>query len=702
MNNSTPTPRAVRRGGALTLLVLATQALAQGADPAAAPQTVTITGQGLASRVVGVGAFRDRDPLDVPLGNAVIGRELIEAQNARSGFEVLRNTAGVTRQQLSGSVYDNLAIRGITIENRGNFRLNGALPIVNLTAIPLENKERVEVLKGASSFYYGMVPSAGIVNYVTKRAGAQPVTSVALYANEHGAAQAHLDLGRRFGEDGAFGLRFNVAGGNDATGLDRYQAHRDMASLAADWRVNARLTLAADLEHYRKSATEQPPVRLPAAVAGVITLPAAPDGRHNLGSAWARSDSEATNALLRADLQLTERLQLLLETGFAELERDRRYSEFGFGNLASGAGTLSYTLIRGQRYTNRNHRAELSGTLATGPLRHEWALGASDNFRTQSPGASVSATRAQNFYTPQEIAEIVPSFGTDGARSTIHDRGAYVHDRIAWGEWQALLGVRAYEYKSGTDGSPAQTIALKKTSPTASLLWRVAPTVMVYGTLLEGLEVTRPVPAAAANAGETLPPALSRQKELGLKARPLPTVQAQAALFEYDGLPVVGYVAGTGSRWDVVGKSRVRGLELAAQGDWDRVWGFSASAVWLDAEVRQALAAAEVGRTPGGMPRSTASAFVERRFPGAPALSVNAGLEFIGRRPVDNLGQAQVGDVAVFNLGARLSHRLGSTRLTWQLNLENAADKAYWAAASGGYLSPGTPRTLRFNVKAEL
>lgn len=45
------------------------------------------------------------------------------------------------------------------------------LPVINLVDIPLENKARVEVLKGAASLYYDFVPPSGIVNPVTKRAG---------------------------------------------------------------------------------------------------------------------------------------------------------------------------------------------------------------------------------------------------------------------------------------------------------------------------------------------------------------------------------------------------------------------------------------------------------------------------------------------------------------------------------------------------
>ncbi|MBP0500910.1 Plug domain-containing protein, partial [Mycobacterium tuberculosis] len=70
-------------------------------------------------------------------------------------YDALRNTAGVTRQQLSGETFDNLAIRGVTLENRTNFRFNGSMPMAALTAIPLEDKERVEVLKGVSALYYG-------------------------------------------------------------------------------------------------------------------------------------------------------------------------------------------------------------------------------------------------------------------------------------------------------------------------------------------------------------------------------------------------------------------------------------------------------------------------------------------------------------------------------------------------------------------
>jgi outer membrane receptor protein involved in Fe transport len=71
-------------------------------------------------------------PLDVPQTSNVVTREVLNAQAASGLFDALRNTAGVTRSQLTGSTYDNIAIRGILVENRGNDRLNGSLPIIDL------------------------------------------------------------------------------------------------------------------------------------------------------------------------------------------------------------------------------------------------------------------------------------------------------------------------------------------------------------------------------------------------------------------------------------------------------------------------------------------------------------------------------------------------------------------------------------------
>ncbi|HEY8011237.1 MAG TPA: TonB-dependent receptor plug domain-containing protein, partial [Rudaea sp.] len=143
-------------------------------------ETISVTAEtdkGYLTRTSQVGAFRDQNMLDVPLSINVLPRALMDAQAVNNLYDVLKNTAGVTQSQINDVVTTNLAIRGIAIDNRTSYRLNGALPVNNLVEMPLEDKERVEALKGSSALYYGFTSPAGIINMVTKRAQDKPTES---------------------------------------------------------------------------------------------------------------------------------------------------------------------------------------------------------------------------------------------------------------------------------------------------------------------------------------------------------------------------------------------------------------------------------------------------------------------------------------------------------------------------------------------
>jgi iron complex outermembrane recepter protein len=671
-------------------------------DPAPTLGTVTITGdaaRSFSSRTVQVGAFRYQDPLDVPLTNNVVTREVLDAQGARSVFGALRNTAGVTRSQLSGSTYDNISIRGILVENRGNYRLNGTLPIVNLIDIPLENKERVEVLKGASSLYYGLVPPSGIVNFVTKRAGSTPVTSVATSLNNYGAVDIHADIGRRFSDD-RMGLRVNAVGGREDIGIDQFKGDRSLVSLAYDWRVSPSFSLKADLEHYRKEVSEQAAIANPGAVGGVIRLPAIPDNRRNLAGQWQRYDASATNALLRGDISLGDNWAVTLETGRAETERDRRYSQFQNYDLATGNGSLRVFFANGQRYVNTNHRAEATGRVATGPLQHEVTVGYTYNQREAYSGDSApTADIPQNLYSPVPPAAIHPAAFTRGTDSAIRDKGAYVFDRIMLGaRWQLLAGLRSASY---SNTSPVARYSASKTSPNLSVLFKPTPDTSVYASYLEGLEETGTAPANRANSGEILPPAVNKQKEVGIKSRALGNLLTQLALFQID-RPQTSIDAG--NRFILGGKSRYRGLEASASGEIGRNWSAVASLLLLDAKIISvgAANAGELGKTPENTPRQTLSLFGEYRVPQLAGLSLNAGAFYVGKRAVNNFNQAFVGSYTTVSLGTRYVTKLSGRTVTLQANLDNATDRDYWATAGNGLLGTGAPRTLRLAAKFDL
>lgn len=669
------------------------------AEAATELPAVTVTSEYTGSfkaNTVQVGTFRDAAPLDVPQTSNVVTREVLDAQAASNLFGALRNTAGVTRSQLNGSTYDNIAIRGILVENRGNYRLNGSLPIINLIDVPLENKERVEVLKGASSLYYGFVPPSGIVNLVTKRAGKDPVSNLSVSANQHGGANVHADVARRFGSEQQFGARINLLDGREDIGIDNYSGERSLAAAAFDWRASDSLSFKLDLEHYRKNVSEQAAIKVPTATNGTITLPSVPDARRNLAGEWQKYDAEATNLLFRTDYALSENWALLLEAGHARTTRDRRFSQFENYNLATGAGTLRVFFNPNQEFENDSYRAEIFGRLPGQWFTHEVSFGYTLNERDQNPRSAGSVGIAQNLYNPVTITERSASSASIDNPSSIKDSGWYAFDRISIGEkWQAMLGARGSRYESVTTTTRFKADDI---NPAASLIYKPVAGVSLYGSYLEGLEESGQAPANRANAGELLPPALSKQKEIGIKAEVAQGVLLQAAYFD---IKRPSTTVDSSNRFVLNGLAQYRGLELAASGEVTKQLAIIASALFLDAKQLNAANAATYDKVPDNTPERSASLFAEYRLAGVPGLALSGGLFYVGKRPVNNENQAFVDGYTTVSLGARHTTRLGGKRTTFQAVIDNATNKNYWSTAGNGLLGVGAPRTLKVTAKFE-
>lgn len=675
-------------------------------------ETITVTDDipaGFKVSSVQVGTFRDQSALDVPLMMDVIPRNMLDAQDARGLYDALRNTAGVSRWQTNGSVSDTLAIRGIFVENRTNYRLNGALPVNNLIDMPLENKERVEVLKGASSLYYGFSTPVGVINLVTKRARSEPNASVSLSGNEFGQALVHADVGRKFGEDQQFGVRVNAVAGSLRNAIDGSKGERDLASVALDWRASQRLSFKFDFEQFHKTITEQAIIVMPSAVNGRISLPALPDASRLLsGGSWTQQKAEAQNLLLRADYALSDQWALLAEVGRAKTVRNQRnYSEIKNINPVTGEGALTYYLYRDPEFTNENARVELSGRFLTGPLDHELSVGVMRNKRYASTPTTQQASVTQNIYAPRAIAELPYTAATRLNPINITDDGVYLFDRVRIGDdWQVVLGARRERYENRKETNGVSSVyQVSPDTYSFSALYRLRADTSVYASYIEGLEETGIVSAGLQNAGDILPPAISKQKEIGLRTEAWPGSQASLAYFELERATVYDkkiHAADPLLTRVVDGRTRLKGVELALAGDIGRQVSLHASALLMNARLTRAADPAVIGNVPDATPERTFSLFAEYRLPQAPGLSLNAGAYYTGKRPLNNLNQGWLPAYTLYSLGARYATRLGGKQTTFQLNLENAGNKQYWSAAGQGYLSTGLPRTLAFNVKVDL
>jgi len=679
-------------------------AVAQEADEQVlhAVKVTAARADGFAPNTVEAGSFRGADIMDVPSTVNVVTREVLELQAAGGLYDALRNTAGVSRQQNGGDTWDQLVIRGIAVENRTNYRLNGTLPIMNFSQVPMEDKERVEVLKGATALYYGFTSPAGVVNFVTKRAGATPVSTVGMMVDQNGSAVATADVARRFGEAQQVGVRINAAGGTLGSYLDNVgNGNRKFASAALDWRVNARLLLKADLEYDKRRVTEQAGIALPAAVGGVIALPPAVDPNRLIGPDWATFEAETKNLLLRADYALNDHWALTVEAGHSATARDRGLAIFRLTNaaaLVNGAGRITGNLQHSVVDSDML-RAEVAGTVMTGAVQHDVTVGATRTDKGQDPIYQANySIAAQNLYQPVPITSYTispyPTAPTTAALDS-RDEGVYAIDRLTFSpDWQAVAGLRNVQYRSDQG---ANHYDVSKTTPMAALIYKLNRDLSFYLSSSQGLEEGETAPTGSNNVGERMAPGVSRQKELGARWRVPGGTLVQAAVFD---ISRPGYYTNTANVFTADGEQRYRGLELSAQGRLTRQLSWQTSAQWIDPEFRH-INADYNGKLPENASKQTGSAFLSYELASLPGLSFNGGAYYTGRRPVNDLNQAFLGGVTLFSAGVRYATAIMGKHTVLQANVDNAADKQYWAGA-GTRLASGAPRLIKLSVKVDL
>ena len=132
----------------------------------------------------------------------VITREQIETSQAVMVSDLLRTAPGLDVVQ-SGGLGQQTAVflRGANSEHvlvlMDGVELNdpsSPSSAANLANIPLDNIERIEVLRGPQSVLYGSDAIAGVIQIFTKQGGGKPTVKLSTEAGAFGSFQERLDL----------------------------------------------------------------------------------------------------------------------------------------------------------------------------------------------------------------------------------------------------------------------------------------------------------------------------------------------------------------------------------------------------------------------------------------------------------------------------------------------------------------------------
>ncbi|GGL39855.1 TonB-dependent receptor [Pseudomonas brenneri] len=672
---------------------------------------------GYRSESASVGGFEDAPLLDTPASITVINAALIKDQQARLLSEVLRNDASVGESYAPIGYYENFVVRGFSLNAASSYKINGRT-ITGEQNVALENKQRVELLKGLAGLQSGISEPSGVINYVTKRP--EDVRSVTVSTDDRGSGYIATDVGGWFGSEQQFGLRANVAHEDLNSYVEHANGQRDFLSLAFDWNISPDAVLQLDAEYQDKQQRSVPGYQL----LGGTEVPhdASPKKLlgHQSGSKQVGIDSLNLNG--KFEYRFSDQWKGNISAARSKVVIDD-YSSFAWGcygsascegvkvpNYFSPEGNYDIADYRSPDDTRRNDeiQAAMTGLFTTAGIGHELTFGTSAFRRVIDKRKSVNEPIGSG-----NIDQDPPAFTpTDKPLNDSHRRldsrqyGLFVTDRISFNEqWQTVLGgreVRLDEKAFDQTGVQERHTQQYEFLPNAALIYKPMDNLSLYTSYSKGLSLGGEAPWYASNDGEILAPTVSRQLEAGVKYD-WRRISFAAAVFQTRQAYQYAKPDSAGDFTYVQqGQQKNTGLELSANGWATERLQIATSVAAIRARVNGSGTPQYEDHQTINVPKLRASVYADYALPWVNGLAVLGGVQYSASKNANRTGNVEVGDYAVVNIGSRYSTKVDGYETVFRLSVDNLFDKRYWRDAGeymgDDYLFQGAPLTARLSA----
>lgn len=668
-------------------------------------QPIAITGQGSGasadhyaggqvSRRGGLGMLGERDFMETPFNLTSYTSEAVKNQQARTLADVVASDPSVRSTNPSAGRFEQFSIRGYSLYN-SDVAYGGLYGVLPTYSIDMEMVERIDILKGPGALLGGLAPNGsvgGSVNIEPKRAGDEPTTEFTALHASSGQLGGHVDIGRRFGDDQRFGLRFNGVKQSGDTEWDHQSLERDSAVLGLDLRAE-RVRLSLDLG--RQERDVDGPMERVGLNAGV-KVPDAEGIHHNFAQPWTYSRAKDTFGALRGEYDLSESLMVYAAAGARRGDYDfLRHAV----QLTNDAGRFVVSPRAFQREEEvRTATVGLRNWFSTGSVGHTLNLSLNRFDMTFDNSGARYANGVSNLFDPATLPVPVTPTAADNPTHTrsvlsslaLADTLSFAGDSVL-----LTLGARLQrvEVDSSEPGEPDQRYDESATSPALGVVWRTTEALSLYANYMEGLTQGQTAPETASNAGQVFAPYRSKQVEAGIKYD-MGNLTSTLSLFRIE--KPAYYTENGYLRPD--GEQRNQGLELNLFGEplgGVRILG---GAMLLDAELTRTANGSNDGNRAIGAPILNANLGVEWDLPQVQGLTLTARAIHTGAQYLDPANTQKADAWQRYDLGARYAFSVGETDVTLRASVENVMDKAYWASANvpdgtATGLTLSTPRT---------
>ena len=630
--------------------------------------------------------------LNLPQSIAVVTQEQIRDQLMMSIGDVVRYIPGITAHQGENN-RDQVIIRGNS--SSADFFLNGVRDDVQYFR-DLYNLDRVEALKGPNAMTFGRGGGGGVINRVTKEAGAAPIREISLQGGSYGNRRVAADFSQPLNQKVA--LRLNALYENS----DSFRKYLNLERVG----VNPSLTIAAsqqtrlvlNYEHFRDNRV---------ADRGITSFLGRPVDVP-ISTFFGNPDESQVNAYVNLGSMLVEhqagRFNIRNRTMLGHY--DRGYQNFVPGAVTNGQVALTSYNNSTQRL-NAFNQTDATYSVQTGLVRHTLLTGLelgrqmTDNFRQTGYFNNTVITAMIPLSNPTIFTPVTfrPS-ATDANNHLNTNLGAvYLQDQIELNRFvQLIAGLRVdrfdLNYFNNRNNDRLRRID-NLVSPRTGIVIKPIARISLYGNYsVSYLPSSGDQFASLTSITQQVKPEKFQNYEAGVKWDLTRALSLTTAIFRLDRTNTRATDPNDPARIVQTGGQRTNGFEFGLQGSITRRWKLAGGYGYQDAFVTSATTAARAGAQVGQVPHHNFSLWNHYQI--LPRLGVGLGL--LNRSnmfaAIDNT--VVVPSYTRADAGVFVSL---TEHLRLQVNVENLLDRKYYLNAdSNTNISPGFPRAIRVGL----
>lgn len=611
-------------------------------------------------------------------------------------------------------MYTDFSMRGVNM-NAAHYYLNGVPNLFNQTrSIPAYTLESVDIVSGPNTVLNGATFSnngtngtdapAGMLNATTERAGHKPITQYTQRFSGRSTWTEDLDIGRRFGENGEWGVRVNAHHEDGGLSIDGANVkdrsiyvnldHKDDKSETNIFGGHFDWTMHGGQRWIKSSKVEKG------------HMPSAPDLSTDLSFDGQVKENHGYLFTLNHKQKFSDKWNGFVNGGYGNYE-EHKYDPNGGSLELRNDGKLTGKFRDYNSESKSSYwQMGVNNQTAIGDIKNNLSF-AVDYYKyksraVNSGGKSGQATIEGDIWNGVHIngAPIYADPLNSVKFSTEDAYAMTLADRLEFGK-ASIFGALQYKDTTVKSGSSGKEYSKDSLNPTVAFAYKPADNLSLY--ISHAQSYTKPVEVSVDydNAGEIFKPIKNIQNEIGVKYENADILHSLAFFDLNQGSYIKEDSNGPkGQIYTQEGKSRYKGIEYSLTGKVADKWNLMGGFMYNNAK-REKLAKGYEdleGRYVCGVPK----------WNGVLAAEYNADennsavirLNYVGKSHVNDNG-VDVPSHTTFDLGYTHKTELNSIPVTLNAMCYNVFGKDYWISR-GNSTAFGTPRTFMLSAQFDI